>query len=86
MWLDMRGRLLKVGPEICRHATLNELRACQAIAGELALQSKRLGQPSDKSAYTDLTGEPAPGHSGEEDEAGFHISCFLMHEECLFGR
>ena len=51
----MRGRLLKVAPEICRHATLTELRACKAVASELALQSKRLTSQPGKQVYEDVT-------------------------------
>lgn len=57
VWVDCHGRLLKCAPEQLRHATLEELRGCQAVAAELAFCSKRLKEPGSNTTYADLQAE-----------------------------
>ena len=56
MFVYCRGTLLKTGPELLRYATGDEMRACQVVASELALQGKYLGDNAlGKAKYIDLT-------------------------------
>ena len=68
---------MKVAKEHLRHATEDEIRACQIVAGELAFQSKRLAQGSERHGLFDPTGnEPVgiPDHMevrGETEGSAF---------------
>ena len=65
MFVYCHGTLLKTGPELLRYATGDEMRACQVIASELALQGKYLGDNAlGKAKYIDL---PQAGMEAEAE-------------------
>ena len=66
VWCSSGHTLVKVAKEHLRHATEDEIRACQIVAGELAFQSKRLAQGSERHGFLDLTSdEPMDTTTGE---------------------
>ena len=69
---------MKVAKEHLRHATEDEIRACQIVAGELAFQGKRLAQGSERHGSLDLTGEEPveiPDHMEVRGETEGSVFC-----------
>ena len=72
IWVEAQGSLFKCAAEQLRHATSVELRACQEVAAELVLRSKKLADPSQKAVYKDvqrewMAGELQPPQDGREE-------------------
>lgn len=57
VWRSSGRHLIKTAKELCRHASEDELRACQLVASELSLCSKQLADGQRPHAFLDLTDE-----------------------------